>query len=109
MNTDPISFNQFEVTKFLKGSMLDDFSFSTRSDGYDQIIFEKRGMTRKFKFICFEQIRIDKPLQEDISTLSECNRMQAWLGASWGVEKCDGVFILSKAGSRRSLLLTDSS
>ncbi len=104
VNTDPISFNQFEVTKFLKGTMLDDFSFEN-----DDIIFEKRGMTRRFKFVCFEQIRVDKPLQEDISTITECNRIQAWLGSSWGVEKCDGVFILSKAGSRRSLLLKDSS
>lgn len=102
VNTDPISFNKFEVINFLKDTMLDDFSFHG-----EEIIFEKRGMTRKFKFLCFEQIRIDKPLQEDMSTISECNRMQAWLGSNWGVEKCDGVFILSKAGSRKSLLLKD--
>lgn len=104
VNTDPISFNQFEVINFLKDSMLDDFSFNN-----DEIIFEKRGMTRKFKFICLDQIRIELPLlQEDMPIISECNRIQAWLGSSWGVQKCDGVFILSKAGSRLSLLLKDT-
>lgn len=101
VNTKPISFNKFEVISFLKDTMLDDFSFHG-----EEIIFEKRGMTRKFKFLCFEQVHIDK-LEEDMSIISECNRMQAWLGSSWGVEKCDGVFILSKAGSRKSLLLKD--
>ncbi len=103
VNTDPISFNQFEVRNFLQHSMLDNFSFDD-----NEIIFEKRGMIRKFKFLCINQIRVDKPLQEDISTISECNRLQAWLGSSWGVQKCDGIIILSKAGSRLSLLLKDS-
>ncbi len=103
VNTDPISFKQFEVISFLKNTMLDDFSFN----GTD-IIFEKRGMTRKFKFLGFGLTEaIQETLQEDISIISECNRMQAWLGINWGVQKCDGVFILSKANSVKSLYIED--
>lgn len=103
VNTDPISFKQFEVINFLKDSMLDNFSFNN-----DEIIFEKRGMTRKFNCLGFGLTKaIPGTLQENLSIISECNRMQAWLGSSWGVEKCNGVFILSKAGSVKSLYIED--
>lgn len=100
VNTQPISFDQFEVINFLKDTMLDDYSVKD-----DKIVFEKRGMLREFTFVAFNKIKIDKTLQEDIATLSECNRLQAWLGNVWTINKCDGVFILSKAGSAKSLLI----
>ncbi len=74
-----------------------------------KLIFEKRGMLREFNYIGFGLTEaIPETLQEDISTISECNRIQAWLGGIWSVDKCDGVFILSKAGSVKSLYIEDN-